>query len=467
MATSQEARLEHWRPLQDCPRGRRCCCKRGLGSGRNHGCRCARHAAQLVLGTGELAQVGQQASELLGEVVARQRLEDLSVCACCGFLGEAPLSVFHAASWAIEGASCADLRRLLVADLGWAVAWVAEVVRHPWGVQQRGVVGAGIDDLDGEAEDEEAPGHNQGDEACLHVEPRRRLAVLAQSSVNVTALPFRNGLCGQLARCGRCLSKRGSTHLPCKVRLAWLQSARGRHQPSRVLESPGQAPGCRPPRSCWYLCHVRRRAEVRRTDPEQLDGVDELAGVGEVHQDVADGRDVGVVVAPVLDARGRVRKELGEGAHSLPWNANLVGHDVQRQDDLLENEKWDHHGAAHEEGACLCHLVGQHHEAPAVGQVHEGQEDAQAGVDVVRPPLVLDLAVDLEVLGRGALSSEGHHRLEALTLVDALLLAEPSRDVVPMACTAQRVRVRHTVRVEASTTVLACMAEERHAEHLA
>mmetsp|Transcript_102421 Transcript_102421/g.184742 ORF Transcript_102421/g.184742 Transcript_102421/m.184742 type:complete len:323 (-) Transcript_102421:68-1036(-) len=149
----------------------------------------------------------------------------------------------------------------------------------------------------------------------------------------------------------------------------------------------------------------------------------------------------------------------------MQWNSHLAGHDIQREDDLLQDEKWYHHCAAHKESSCLGQLVSKHHEAPAMAQVHEGKEDAQAGVHVIWPPLVLDLTVDFEVLRRGALGSQRHHGLESLTLIDGLLLQKPSRDVVPVASAAKCIGV-HVLVVAAGALALAVVAEERDAENL-
>ena len=57
---------------------------------------------------------------------------------------------------------------------------------------------------------------------------------------------------------------------------------------------------------------------------------------------------------------------------------------------------------------CTCLLQGMTnlHERPTTGEMHEGKEDAHAGVDIVWQPLLLQLAVGLEVLRSLALAGQ-------------------------------------------------------------
>mmetsp|Transcript_70528 Transcript_70528/g.206881 ORF Transcript_70528/g.206881 Transcript_70528/m.206881 type:complete len:317 (-) Transcript_70528:47-997(-) len=77
---------------------------------------------------------------------------------------------------------------------------------------------------------------------------------------------------------------------------------------------------------------------------------------------------------------------------------------------------------------------------PVVEKVLERQEEADARVDIIRPPVVLHLTVDLEVLravslalGREGQRGATQQGLVLNVVLDILLLAVPGRDVVSMA----------------------------------
>mmetsp|Transcript_91931 Transcript_91931/g.264500 ORF Transcript_91931/g.264500 Transcript_91931/m.264500 type:complete len:308 (+) Transcript_91931:1216-2139(+) len=108
---------------------------------------------------------------------------------------------------------------------------------------------------------------------------------------------------------------------------------------------------------------------------------------------------------------------------------------------------------------------------PAMDQVHEGEEDAQARVDVIGEPLLLDLAVSLEVLRRRAAGVQGHHGTDGLRgvgVVDGLLLLVPGGHIVAVAGAPGRVAVDLAVLVVAALLALPglVVAREGHAEDL-
>mmetsp|Transcript_39965 Transcript_39965/g.124531 ORF Transcript_39965/g.124531 Transcript_39965/m.124531 type:complete len:554 (-) Transcript_39965:583-2244(-) len=357
----------------------------------------------------------------------------------------------HAHSRPSLCASGADLYRLAVARLCLAVAGIAQVVRHARGADERRVRGTLVCNFDGVTDDEEDPGDEHGDEARLHVEPRGGLALAAQRAVHVLALRGagrHDHLSGEpRVRSRAAAGAAGGAELARYVRLPRLQVLRGGDEPDGVLEGARQAPGRRPPRGSGRLCWLRRLRHVGGAEPDELDRVDHVDGIRDVDKDEGQHHTGGRVPALVLKDGSNVREPHGERTEALDGDITLVGDDVKREDDLLEDGHGEDHTTSGKDGAGLRHVVADLHVRPAVRQVHEGQEDAQTGVDVVRPPLVLDLAVDLEVLRRRAPGVPGQHGLHRLVVVDGLLLAVPRGHVVSMASAALRVRVQLHVLV--------------------
>mmetsp|Transcript_74540 Transcript_74540/g.188444 ORF Transcript_74540/g.188444 Transcript_74540/m.188444 type:complete len:326 (-) Transcript_74540:318-1295(-) len=200
-----------------------------------------------------------------------------------------------------------------------------------------------------------------------------------------------------------------------------------------MLEGRRETPLTRPPRGARGLGHCRRVLR-RSAEPQQLQGVDDVDGIGDVDQDEAHGLGLHGVPALVLDRSSEVREPEGEGPQSVDREA--LRDDVQGENDLLQHEHGEYDDGAREERAGLLELMADLHVRPAVRQVHESEEDAQACIHVVREPLHLELTVSFEVLWCRATGVQRHHgadRLDGVHVVDRLLLAVPSWDVISVA----------------------------------
>mmetsp|Transcript_17274 Transcript_17274/g.43522 ORF Transcript_17274/g.43522 Transcript_17274/m.43522 type:complete len:409 (+) Transcript_17274:1537-2763(+) len=202
-----------------------------------------------------------------------------------------------------------------------------------------------------------------------------------------------------------------------------------------MREGRGEAPLAGPPSGSWGLCN-HRSLLGGPAQAEKLHRVDDVDGIGTVHEHEADGLHQRVVPAHVLADRGEVGEPQPEGAEAVDRQAAGAGLDVEREDDLLEHEHGQHHDRACEDCADLLQQVSDLQVRPAMRQVHESQKYAHACVDVIGHPLHLDLAVGIEVLWALALGSERHHRLDGLAgvhVVDGLLLAVPCGHVEAVA----------------------------------
>mmetsp|Transcript_133149 Transcript_133149/g.425786 ORF Transcript_133149/g.425786 Transcript_133149/m.425786 type:complete len:245 (-) Transcript_133149:541-1275(-) len=235
-----------------------------------------------------------------------------------------------------------------------------------------------------------------------------------------------------------------------------------------MLEGGREAPLTGPPSSSWRLCNGRSLLGGA-AQPEELQGVDDVDGVGAVHEHEADGLHVRIVPTDVLTDGAEVGEPQAEGAEAMDRNG--AGHDVQREDDILEHEHGQHHDRTCERCTDLLEQVADLQVGPAVRQVHESQEDANARIDVVGDPLHLHLAVRLEVLRDVAAGGQGHHglhRIDGAHIVDGLLLAVPCRHVVAVARPPPRrvVNVQGLVVAAGLLWALALVAREGHAEDL-
>ena len=157
-----------------------------------------------------------------------------------------------------------------------------------------------------------------------------------------------------------------------------------------------------------------------------------MAGVSNVNKHIADEGGSLIVVGLVLNGEADPGHELCDGAKALQGEVHLAWHDVQGEEDVLQDRSGDADQAGGEHGPVLCEEVAHVLVGPTMKQMHEGQEDADPCVHIIRPPLVLDLSVHFEVLRRRALCSKRHHALEGLALIDCYLFAVPSRHVSAM-----------------------------------
>mmetsp|Transcript_4928 Transcript_4928/g.14402 ORF Transcript_4928/g.14402 Transcript_4928/m.14402 type:complete len:327 (+) Transcript_4928:888-1868(+) len=267
---------------------------------------------------------------------------------------------------AMNGTAGADLRALAGAGLGGAVARVAGVVGHARRAEQRGVHGALVDDLNGEAEGEPNPCDDHSDEADLHIDPGGRLALLAQCAVHIRALLRRGGGGAAAGRLGPGL--RGA-ELSNDVGLAVLELLRRSNEPDGMLEGGGKAPLPRPPGRAGALGHGRRR-RGGRAEPDELQRVHNMDGIRGIDEDEAHSLGLGGEPALVLDDGGGEGEPEREGAEAVEGEA--ARDDVEGQDDLLQNEDREQDDDASEERAGLLELVADLHVRPAVCEVHEG-----------------------------------------------------------------------------------------------
>mmetsp|Transcript_28322 Transcript_28322/g.74945 ORF Transcript_28322/g.74945 Transcript_28322/m.74945 type:complete len:801 (+) Transcript_28322:500-2902(+) len=381
---------------------------------------------------GDLVEVGEQVADLLDELLARGVAVEHGRHLVAGEATALHARVVDAAGGAVDAAG-ADLNRLIAARLGRAVAGVARVVRQAGGAEERRVSGALVQDLDGEAKGQEDPADEHGDEADLHVPPRARLALAAERLVDVLALGVaaRRGVDPRVAV--------GVAQLLHDVDLALRELLGGRDEPDGVLEGGRQLPLLGPP-GCTRRVRSHRRRVRRRAQADEQDRVDDVDAVAAEDQEEAERLEGGIVPTAVLDGGGEQGEPGRDRADADRPSLPGVGDDVERQNQVLEGENHQGDAAGGEEGAGLLELMAQLVVHPVVEQVLERQEEAQAGVDVVRPPVVLHLAVDLEVLRAVGLARgrEGHrgaaqHGLVLDAVLDLLLLAVPGGDVEAVA----------------------------------
>mmetsp|Transcript_4926 Transcript_4926/g.14379 ORF Transcript_4926/g.14379 Transcript_4926/m.14379 type:complete len:329 (+) Transcript_4926:228-1214(+) len=258
---------------------------------------------------------------------------------------------------AMDGASGADLGALLLAGLGGTVARIAHVVRHPRRAEQRGVGGALVDDFDGEAEYEPQPSDDHDDEAALHIDPCRRLALPPQCAVHVRAL-----LCWGAASSGggrgRLDARLRRAQLSDDVGLAVLELLRRSNEPDGMLEGGGKAPLPRPPGRAGALGHGRRR-RGGRAEPDELQRVHNMDGIRGIDEDEAHSLGLGGEPALVLDDGGGEGEPEREGAEAVEGEA--ARDDVEGQDDLLQDEHRQQNDDAREQGTGLLQLVANLH----------------------------------------------------------------------------------------------------------
>mmetsp|Transcript_55724 Transcript_55724/g.143583 ORF Transcript_55724/g.143583 Transcript_55724/m.143583 type:complete len:693 (-) Transcript_55724:8-2086(-) len=472
---SNEARLEHRRPVHMCAQRRR-----GLLNGvgkllrhhRRDGCLQLRERHGPI---SDLAEVREELMKLLSNLRTRgvegggqhTELETSQAALDIGLVdatGRPGLRTTRA-----------DLSRLMGANLRRAVARVACVVGETGRGEQRWVRSALVDDLNGEAEGQEDPGNEHREQACAHIPPRTGLALAAERLVNVAAA-LGDAAVGA-GTFGLALAI-GVAQLLDDVDLATRQLLRRRNEPEGVLEGGGQLPLLRPPRGARCLSGQRRLVR-RRAQADQQDRVDDVGDVRAVHEHEAEGLGPRGVPALVLDGGGEVGEPRRERPDADGPGLPRVRDDVERQDQVLQDAHHQGDAGGGEERARLREVVAQLVVDPVVEQVHERQEEAQARVDVVRPPVVLHLAVELEVLRRLAMGTERHLRgvvegLPALAGRDLLLLAVPGRHVVAVAraglrlvLDAHRVRAVLVLVVAAPVaTLLSLVSPERDAEGL-
>mmetsp|Transcript_59697 Transcript_59697/g.156550 ORF Transcript_59697/g.156550 Transcript_59697/m.156550 type:complete len:247 (-) Transcript_59697:572-1312(-) len=237
-----------------------------------------------------------------------------------------------------------------------------------------------------------------------------------------------------------------------------------------MREGRGEAPLAGPPSGSRGLCN-HRSLLGGPAQAEKLHSVDDVDEIGTVHEHEADGLHQRVVPAHVLADRGEVGEPQPERAEAVDRQAAGAGFDVEREDDLLEHEHGQHHDRTCERCTDLLEQVADLQVGPAVRQVHESQEDANARIDVVGDPLHLHLAVSLEVLRGVAPGGQGHHglyRVDGAHVVDDLLLAVPGGHVVTVARPPPRivVNVKGLVVAAGLLWALALVAREGHAEDL-
>mmetsp|Transcript_85736 Transcript_85736/g.239714 ORF Transcript_85736/g.239714 Transcript_85736/m.239714 type:complete len:219 (-) Transcript_85736:1261-1917(-) len=187
-----------------------------------------------------------------------------------------------------------DLDSVLPAWFRRPPARIAGVVGKPGRAQERGVRGALVEKLDGEAEGQPHPGNQHGNEAPSHVLPRGRLLVRAECVVDVpTFLVVVDGLrhLGLVA-----VAVAGffpcSPHLPGEVVLICREILRGRYEPHRVLEGRGERPFPGPPRGAVRFRWHWRLVNTGPAEPDQLVGVDDVDDVADVHEYVTDVSDL-------------------------------------------------------------------------------------------------------------------------------------------------------------------------------
>mmetsp|Transcript_45439 Transcript_45439/g.98090 ORF Transcript_45439/g.98090 Transcript_45439/m.98090 type:complete len:434 (-) Transcript_45439:760-2061(-) len=352
-------------------------------------------------------------------------------------------------SRSMKSSASSDLDGLAGTHFGGSVAGVAGLVWVAGGREQRRVRGALVDDFDGEAEGEPDPSDHQGDEADLDAHPGRGLTLLAEGLVHVATLL----LVGDCAAGGDWVAL-GGPKFADDVVFTLLQLQWGSDQPDGMLEGQWQAPLGGPPRRAGL---AGDGGGLLRWGTQAVQGqcVDDVDGVADVHQDETDALAAGVEPALVLDEGGEVGEPEAEGTNAVDRHA--PGDDVEGEDDLLEDEHGEHDDGACPHRAHFLEEVADLEVGPAVDQVHEGEEDGEAGVDVIGEPLHLELTVGLEVLGGIALSRQWHHRLDRLgspPVVDGLLLLVPGGDVVAVASACLGLVIDVEVLVESTLLAL-------------
>mmetsp|Transcript_25392 Transcript_25392/g.60455 ORF Transcript_25392/g.60455 Transcript_25392/m.60455 type:complete len:202 (-) Transcript_25392:611-1216(-) len=159
-----------------------------------------------------------------------------------------------------------------------------------------------------------------------------------------------------------------------------------------------------------------------------------MEGIGNIDEHIPDDRRAFIVVGLVLDGQANPGHQLGEGAQPLQWEIHLARHDVQRQEDVLQHRCRDAYQASCKDCPVLSEEVPHMLVCPAMEQVHEGEEDADSCIYIIRPPLILDLSVDFEMLWCRSLRSQWHHAFERLTLVNGDFFAVPSRHILAVTC---------------------------------
>mmetsp|Transcript_113973 Transcript_113973/g.333083 ORF Transcript_113973/g.333083 Transcript_113973/m.333083 type:complete len:381 (-) Transcript_113973:601-1743(-) len=353
----KQPRLKKRRPLH-C---RACWCA-DAGQGRWHAQnRGGLDIACAHLAAGHLLQVRQKSHDLVCDLLAdgRVRLSTHFDWPCCKpkVMQAALHSLLpHTHGRAMLSTAGTHFGGLRGAWLGRTVTWVAEVVWHTGCADERGVGRALVGDLNGVAQDQVEPGHDHGDEAGLHVEPRRRLALAAQGPVHVLALrrarghdirhqPRVRARAAARARCA-CTAAASAARIPelaRDIRLPGLEALRRCHEPDGVLEGARQAPGSRPPGGPRRLRRLRWLREVGGAEPQELQRVDDVDDVCNVDQDKGKCHGGRRVPAHILQDGRNQGKPRREGSDALDGDLALFGDDVERQDDLLEDE----HGQDH------------------------------------------------------------------------------------------------------------------------
>mmetsp|Transcript_21294 Transcript_21294/g.38887 ORF Transcript_21294/g.38887 Transcript_21294/m.38887 type:complete len:261 (+) Transcript_21294:1659-2441(+) len=153
----------------------------------------------------------------------------------------------------------------------------------------------------------------------------------------------------------------------------------------------------------------------------------------------------------------------------MNWQLILLWDDIQREDNHLRHPAAEHNATGWPQRSSLNEVVSNLEIGPSMKHVQVCQGHADAAVYIIRPPLVLKLAINLEVLWSSATSSIGHHGLERISSVDKLLPPVPRRHVVampgPVSCLLLDSQLG--IFIEGPiTSVVGMPLQERHAEHL-
>mmetsp|Transcript_23543 Transcript_23543/g.52111 ORF Transcript_23543/g.52111 Transcript_23543/m.52111 type:complete len:379 (-) Transcript_23543:386-1522(-) len=240
-------------------------------------------------------------------------------------------------------------------------------------------------------------------------------------------------------------------NLSGEVVLVWVQVLWWRYQPHRMLKGGGQAPVGRPP-GCSGGIRWSRGCGARSADLEELKGIDDVQDVSEDDEGNADCGRVGRVPTLVFNIHPKVGKNRGQRAQAVPGDVCVSRDDVEREDNLLDDDQRDNNRHDCKEGAGFGKMVTHLVVAPGMHQVHVCQKDAETRVDIIGPPLVLDLPISLKVLRRRASRVVGHHRLHHVPVVHVLLLAVPRGHIVAVPGTGLGVRLDLDALVEAALT---------------